>query len=99
MVRVEGEAKKEGQTGSAAGRHDTTNSIAFKTQPILIYLNHIKQYVVETNTPSQSSCQYKEDLSTFLSNKEFRKQYNNMLGVNKKYQRLCANNWFLYYIQ
>ena len=37
MVGLGGEVKKEGQAGSAASRHDPTNSIAFKT-PILTYL-------------------------------------------------------------
>ena len=46
-------------------------------------------------TPSQGSCHTDEDLSTFLSNKEFRKLYNNLLGVTKKYQNSSANNWFL----
>ena len=46
-------------------------------------------------TPSQDSCQTNQDLSTFLSNKDFRKLYNQMLGINKKFQIATARNWFL----
>ena len=45
--------------------------------------------------PSQNSSQNMENLSTFLSNSDFRKLYNKTIGLVKKYQYLCANNWFI----
>ena len=45
--------------------------------------------------PSQNSRYSCENLSTFLSNKDFRKHYNKSLDTIKKYKNLEANNWFL----
>ena len=47
------------------------------------------------SAPSESSRQNIEDLSTFLSNSDHRKMYNKCLNFTKKYQNLCARNWFL----
>ena len=45
--------------------------------------------------PSESSGQNNQDLSTFLSNLDYRKLYNKSLNFTKKYQNLRAKNWFL----
>ena len=45
--------------------------------------------------PSKSQCQDDEYISTFLSNYEFRKLYNKIVGNVKKFQNKSASCWFL----
>ena len=45
--------------------------------------------------PSESSCPNYENLSTFLSNQDYRKLYNKTLSICKKFHNFRSKNWFL----
>ena len=47
--------------------------------------------VPSNQNPSQSD----DKLFEFLSNEEYRKKYNQLLGQTRTFQNLCANNSFL----